>query len=96
MYHPNGDAHRPGVEISIQAPDSGRWRSGGQRLDKLEPEHLERFYAKMRRNGSAASTAHQVHRAIRTALNNEAFRRGHLTRNVASLGEAAPACQKKK
>ncbi|WP_353943706.1 site-specific integrase [Streptomyces sp. HUAS MG91] len=57
---------------------------GAHRLDKLEPEHLERFYTKMLANGSKPATAHQVHRSVRTALNH-AMRRGHVTRNVAML-----------
>ncbi|MFC9235683.1 tyrosine-type recombinase/integrase [Streptomyces decoyicus] len=57
---------------------------GAHRLDKLEPEHLERFYSKMLANGSKPATAHQAHRTIRTALNH-AMRRGHVTRNVAML-----------
>ncbi|MGW0310225.1 tyrosine-type recombinase/integrase [Streptomyces flavidovirens] len=57
---------------------------GAHRLDKLEPEHLERFYTKMLANGSKPATAHQAHRTIRTALNH-AVRRGHVTRNVATL-----------
>lgn len=57
---------------------------GAHRLDKLEPEHLERFYSRMLANGSKPATAHQAHRTIRTALNH-AMRRGHVTRNVASL-----------
>ncbi|WP_163512423.1 tyrosine-type recombinase/integrase [Fodinicola acaciae] len=60
---------------------------GAHRLAKLEPEHLEKLYARMMRNGSAAGTAHQAHRTIRTAL-NEAMRRGHVTRNVATLAKA--------
>jgi integrase len=60
---------------------------GAHRLDKLQPEHLERFYARMKRKGSAAGTAHQAHRTIRTAL-NEAVRRGHLNRNPATLAKA--------
>ncbi|WP_103532268.1 tyrosine-type recombinase/integrase [Streptomyces sp. SM11] len=60
---------------------------GAHRLPKLEPEHLERFYAKMQKAGSAAGTAHQVHRTVRTAL-NEAVRRGHLTVNPASVAKA--------
>jgi integrase len=60
---------------------------GAHRLERLQPEHLERFYAKMQRDGSAAGTAHQAHRTIRTAL-NEAVRRGHLARNPASLAKA--------
>lgn len=59
---------------------------GAHRLDKLEPEHLEKLYVRMQRNGSAAGTAHQVHRTIRTAL-GEAVRRGHLARNPAALAK---------
>lgn len=57
---------------------------GAHRLEKLEPEHLERFYTKMQANGSKPATAHHVHRTLRTALNH-ALRRGHVTRNVATL-----------
>ncbi|MGW3629113.1 tyrosine-type recombinase/integrase [Streptomyces sp. NPDC005122] len=57
---------------------------GAHRLDKLEPEHLERLYTKMQASGSKAATAHQAHRTMRTALNH-ALRRGHVTRNVATL-----------
>lgn len=60
---------------------------GAHRLEKLEPEHLERFYKKMQETGSAAGTAHQTHRTIRTAL-NEAVRRGHLTHNPATIAKA--------
>lgn len=41
---------------------------GADRLDRLEPEHLERLYMKMIKAGSSPGTAHQVHRTIRTAL----------------------------
>ncbi len=60
---------------------------GAHRLDRLEPEHLEKLYAKMQRNGSAAGTAHHVHRTIRNAL-NEAVRRGHLGRNPVLFAKA--------
>ncbi|MFC9466042.1 tyrosine-type recombinase/integrase [Streptomyces coelicoflavus] len=60
---------------------------GAHRLEKLEPEHLERLYRKMQTNGSAAGTAHQVHRTVKTAL-NEAVRRRHLTINPASVAKA--------
>ncbi|MFG2856068.1 tyrosine-type recombinase/integrase [Streptomyces mirabilis] len=60
---------------------------GAHRLTKLEPEHLERFYKKMQDNGSAAGTAHQVHRTVRAAL-NEARRRRHLTENPATIAKA--------
>lgn len=60
---------------------------GAHWLDRLEPEHLEKLYAKMQRNGLAAGTAHHVHRTIRNAL-NEAVRRGHLGRNPVLLAKA--------
>lgn len=60
---------------------------GAHRLDKLKPEHIEAFYAKMQANGSKPATAHQVHRTFRTAL-NEAVRRGHLGKNPVQLAKA--------
>ncbi|MFD9908865.1 tyrosine-type recombinase/integrase [Streptomyces sp. NPDC059063] len=60
---------------------------GAHRLDRLELEHLETFYAKMQANGSAAGTAHHVHRTVRVAL-GEAVRRGHLATNVAEIARA--------
>ncbi|GAA1981327.1 site-specific integrase [Nocardiopsis rhodophaea] len=60
---------------------------GAHWLDKLQPEHLERFYAKMQRNGSSAGTAHHAHRTIRVAL-NEAVRRRKITQNPALLAKA--------
>jgi integrase len=61
-------------------------RVGSHRIDRLEPEHLEKLYARMMENGSAAGTAHQAHRTMRTAL-NEAVRRGHIARNPAVLAK---------
>ncbi|MEU6509250.1 site-specific integrase [Streptomyces sp. NPDC046942] len=60
---------------------------GAHKLDRLEPEHLERFYRKMQESGSAAGTAHHVHRTIRVAL-GEAVRRGHVPTNVAEIAKA--------
>lgn len=60
---------------------------GAHKLEKLEPEHLEVFYERMQKNGSAAGTAHHVHRTIRAAL-NEAMRRTSLARNVAEIAKA--------
>lgn len=60
---------------------------GAHRLDRLEPEHLERLYRRMIESGLSAGTAHQVHRTARTAL-GEAQRRGHVMRNVAALARA--------
>ncbi|MFJ8742388.1 tyrosine-type recombinase/integrase [Embleya sp. NPDC127516] len=60
---------------------------GAHRLTKLEPEHLERFYAKMQAGGSKPATAHHAHRTLSVAL-GEAVRRGHLTVNVAKIAKA--------
>ncbi|MFF3592127.1 tyrosine-type recombinase/integrase [Streptomyces sp. NPDC002387] len=60
---------------------------GAHRLDRLEPEHLEAFYAKMQDEGSKAGTAHHVHRTVRVAL-AEARRRGQVSRNVAEIARA--------
>ncbi|MFB7780051.1 tyrosine-type recombinase/integrase [Streptomyces bauhiniae] len=60
---------------------------GAHRLDRLEPEHLETFYAKMQASGSSAGTAHHVHRTVRVAL-GEAVRRGHVTTNAAEIARA--------
>lgn len=65
---------------------------GWQRLDRLEPEHLERLYRGMIDGGSKPATAHQVHRTIRVAL-GEAARRGHMSRNPAALAKP-PRVQK--
>lgn len=60
---------------------------GGQRLDRLTPEHLESAYRRMTDGGARPATAHQAHRTIRAAL-GEAERRNHVPRNVAVLARA--------
>jgi integrase len=60
---------------------------GAHRLDRLKPEHIEAFYAKMQANGSKPATAHQVHRTFRAAL-NEAVRRGRIGTNPVQLAKA--------
>jgi integrase len=60
---------------------------GAHKLDRLQPEHLERFYARMIEQGSAPGTAHQAHRTLRTAL-GEAERRGRIVGNPAKLAKA--------
>ena len=66
---------------------------GRHRLDRLRPEHLERFYIRMLKSNTKSgkptkpATVHQVHRSVRTAL-NEAVRRGYITRNPATLAKA--------
>jgi integrase len=68
---------------------------GRHRLHTLRPEHLERLYVgllKVRtRRGTPMSPGrvHQVHRTIRTAL-NEAVRRGYLRRNPATMAKTPP------
>lgn len=63
---------------------------GAHRIDKLQPEHLERLYAKLAqkktRSGKPFKPAriHHVHRTVRAAL-AEALRRSHITSNPASV-----------
>lgn len=63
---------------------------GKHRLTALRPEHLERLYVRLlatptnRGTLTRPATAHQVHRTIRTAL-NEAVRRGYVSKNPALL-----------
>jgi integrase len=54
---------------------------GAHRIDKLEPEHIEKLYSKMLGLGLAPGTVHHVHRALRAAL-SEAVRRKHIDRLV--------------
>jgi integrase len=73
------EGYRAAVRVHL-IPGIGR-----HRLASLRPEHLERLYVAMvkirTRRGTLMSPGrvHQVHRTIRTAL-NEAVRRGHLER----------------
>ena len=80
------EGYRAAVRVHL-IPGIGR-----HRLASLRPEHLERLYVAMlkirTRRGTLMSPGrvHQVHRTIRTAL-NEAVRRGHLVRNPAELAK---------
>ena len=66
---------------------------GLHKLDALEPEHLEALYRRMLAQPThigpqtRPATVHQVHRTVRTAL-NEAVRRGHLPKNPAQVARA--------
>ncbi len=66
---------------------------GKHKLDSLEPEHLEALYQRILLQPTKLgprtkpATVHQVHRTMRTAL-NEAVRRGHLTHNPATVARA--------
>jgi len=53
---------------------------GAHRLDRLESEHIERLYGRLRKDGARSSTLLQVHRTLRAAL-NEAERRDRITKN---------------
>jgi len=80
LRHSSFNAYRFAVEKHL-VPALGR-----QRMNRLEPEHLERLYQAMIEAGARPGTAHQVHRTMRTAL-GEAFRRGYVSRNVAEVAK---------
>jgi integrase len=63
---------------------------GRHRLDRLTPEHLERFYTKLEADGLAPATVLQVHRILSRAL-KVAEQRGYISRNVATLVDAPSA-----
>jgi integrase len=63
---------------------------GRHRLDRLTPEHLERFYTKLDAEGLAPATVLQIHRILSRAL-KVAVQRGYTSRNVASLVDAPSA-----
>lgn len=60
---------------------------GKHRLDRLQPEHLDKLYAKMHAAGKADSHVLKVHRILSRAL-EVAHRRGKIGRNVAKLVDA--------
>jgi integrase len=66
---------------------------GAHRLQKLTPEHVERLYAKLQRDGLSSGGVHHVHRTLRAAL-NEAVRRSHLARNPVLLAKAPKLTEK--
>jgi integrase len=59
---------------------------GAHRLHRLEPEHLEKLYARMQASGLKAATAHQVHRTARAAF-GEAVKRRRIKVNPAALAK---------
>ncbi|GIF16201.1 tyrosine-type recombinase/integrase [Actinoplanes teichomyceticus] len=60
---------------------------GEHRLDRLQPEHLERFYAACSRKGLAPATILQMHRILSRAL-KVAMQRERIARNVCTLVDA--------
>jgi hypothetical protein len=65
---------------------------GKHRLDRLTPEHIERFYTRLEAEGLAPATVLQIHRILSRAL-KVAMQRGYVTRNVANLVDAPSASQ---
>jgi integrase len=63
---------------------------GKHRLDRLTPEHIERFYTRLEAEGLASATVLQIHRILSRAL-KVAMQRGYVTRNVATLVDAPSA-----
>ena len=61
-----------------------RNRHRAARIDRIQPEHFEKLYARMRESGLKPGTAHQVHRTARTAF-GEAAKRGYIARNPVAL-----------
>ena len=60
---------------------------GAHRLDRIEPEHFEKLYAKLGKTGDLkAVSIHQVHRVARTAF-NEAVRRRRIGSNPVLLAK---------
>lgn len=65
---------------------------GKHRLDRLGPEHVERFYTRLEADGLAPATVLQIHRILSRAL-KVAMQRGYVSRNVATLVDAPSANQ---
>jgi integrase len=63
---------------------------GRHRLDRLTPEHIERFYTRLDAEGLAPATVLQIHRILSRAL-KVALQRGYVVRNVATLVDAPSA-----
>src|SRR3954447_23401108 len=57
---------------------------GHHRLDRLQPEHLERLYASLTDKRLSPATTLRVHRVLSRAL-RVALQRGKVARNVATL-----------
>jgi integrase len=57
---------------------------GHQRLDRLQPEHLERLYAALADKGLSPASILRAHRVLSRAL-KVAPQRGKVARNVATL-----------
>jgi integrase len=62
---------------------------GAHKITRLEPEHIENLYARLRKEGTQPATLQQIHRTLRAAL-NEATRRQRLERNPITVVKSPP------
>jgi hypothetical protein len=75
---------------STYAPKVRNWiipGLGRHRLDRLTPEHVERFYTRLEAQGLAPATVLQIRRVLSRAL-KVAMQRGYVGQNVATLVDA--------
>lgn len=70
-------------------PNLGEWKLAGARR-RLEPEHVEAMYAKMRRAGISDTYVRKAHRVLKKAL-KDAVRRNRAARNVCEMIDAPRA-----
>ena len=80
------------ITPSVRPKTSARYRTdvveylipglGAHRIDRLQPEHIERLYAKLRERKPplSPSSIYHVHATLRTSL-NEALKRRHIVEN---------------
>ncbi|WP_432051115.1 tyrosine-type recombinase/integrase [Verrucosispora sp. NA02020] len=60
---------------------------GAHKVDRLRPEHVEKFYRTCEKGGMAPATVLQLHRILSRSL-KVAHQRGRVTRNVCELVDA--------
>ena len=65
---------------------------GHHRLDRLQPEHVERMYAELLASGLSPASVLQAHRVLSRSL-KVAMQRGRIARNVCTLVDA-PSVQR--
>jgi integrase len=87
---PASPAVHPGQHLPTEGPQPIIPGIGRHRLDRLTPEHLERFYTRLDAEGLAPATVLQIHRILSRAL-KVAVQRGDVSRNVATLVDAPSA-----
>jgi len=66
---------------------------GAHKIDRLEPEHIEKLYARLRKDGAQPATMQQIHRTLRAAF-NEAQRRQRIERNPMAVVKSPPTVDK--